>query len=97
VKSGPNKAPRNGAQEWNFTFDKGDLWIKARRPPKEETQMEMEAHALLLPAPTQDEAFDLIAKTLIEKVGDSCVAEGTYSIRPGRPAKLSWRIVSPTH
>lgn len=96
MKRDPSKAPRNGAREWNFTFDKGDLWIKTRCPPKEKT-MEMEAHALLLPAPTQEETFDLIAKTLIEKVGDSCIAEGTYSIRPGRQAKLSWRIVSPTH
>jgi hypothetical protein len=58
--------------------------------------MKMEAHALL-PPPTQEETFDLITKTLIEKVGDSCVAEGTFSIRPGQPARLSWRIVSPTH
>jgi len=38
-----------------------------------------------------------IEKVMREKVGDGCDAEGTYSIRPGRPAKLSWRIVSPTH
>src|SRR5262249_31107885 len=75
VKRDPSKAPRNGAQEWNFTFDKGDLWIKTRRPPKKKTHMEMEAHALL-PTLTQEEAVDLIAKTLIEKVGRDACAEG---------------------
>ena len=80
-----NKAPRNGAQEWSFTFDKGDLWIKTRRPPKGETQMEMEAHALLLPAPKQEEAFDLIAKTLIEKSATPALRKAPSPFAPGGP------------
>jgi hypothetical protein len=81
--------PRKGARRWRFTFREGELLIQ--------TSAEEDSDGgIFFPMPHQED-FDEITKILIEKVGRDACAEGTYSIRPGRPAKLSWRIVSPTH
>jgi hypothetical protein len=88
----PNKnyvVHRNGARKWNFTFRKGELLI--------ETSAEEDADGgVSFPMPMQED-FEEITKVLLDKVGREACAEGTYSIRPGHPAKLKWRIVSPTH
>jgi hypothetical protein len=92
MKNHPTKnfvASRKGAHTWKFTFEKGELAI--------ETPHEEDADGgIFFSVPYSDE-IDEIEKVLREKVGCDACAEGTYSIRPGRPAKLSWRIISPTH
>ena len=92
MKNHPTKnfiVPKKGARSWNFTFREGGLLIQ--------TFAEEDADGgISFPMPTMEDQAE-IEKVMREKVGDGCDAEGTYSIRPGRPAKLSWRIVSPTH
>jgi len=80
---------RKGARTWKFTFENGELRILSRAEQDPDG-------GVSFPMPMQED-FDLITKTLLDKVGREACAEGTYSIRPGRAAKLSWRIVSPTH
>jgi hypothetical protein len=81
--------PREGARKWKFTFRKGELAI--------ETFCESDGDGGTFVAMPMQEDFDEITKVLREKVGREACAEGTYAIRPGRRAKISWRIVSPTH
>ena len=92
MKNHPTKnyvIPRKGARKWNFTFCKGELAI--------ETFIQKDGDGGTFVAMPMQEDFDEITKVLLDKVGLEARAEGTYSIRPGRPAKLKWRITSPTH
>ena len=81
--------PRKGARTWRFMFENGELRILSRAEEDPDGSISF--------AMPHQEDFDEITKVLLEKVGCDACAEGSYSIRPGRPAKLSWRIVSPTH
>jgi hypothetical protein len=80
---------KKGAVRWNFTYRSGKVEFEASLKKDEDGR-------LYFPMPTMEDCAE-IEKVMREKVGDGCDAEGTYSIRPGRPAKLSYRIVSPTH
>jgi hypothetical protein len=81
---------RRGTRKWNFTYRNGELLFEA-------PDLEQDEHGRAFVAMPCEEDFKEVERMLKDKVGNGVDVEGTYSIHPGRPAKLSWKIASPTH
>jgi len=78
-----------GPPAWNFKFERGELAVQ--------TFLEEDADGRKSFTAPMVEDMEEVERVMLEKIGSDACAEGTYSIDPGRPSRIKYRIVSPTH